>query len=49
MWISRHKKLRNAGVLGLNERNVSYISRYNKRENFPLVDNKLKTKTTGGH
>ena len=45
MWISRHKKLRNAGVLGLNERNVSYISRYNKRENFPLVDNKLKTKT----
>jgi len=31
-------------VLGLNERNVSYISRYNKRENFPLVDNKLKTK-----
>lgn len=44
MWISRHKKLRNAGVLGLNERNVSYISRYNKRENFPLVDNKLKTK-----
>ena len=44
MWIKRHKKLRNAGVLGLNERNVSYISRYNKRENFPLVDNKLKTK-----
>ncbi len=44
MWISRHKKLRNAGLLGLNERNVSYISRYNKRENFPLVDNKLKTK-----
>lgn len=44
MWISRHKKLRNASVLGLNERNVSYISRYNKRENFPLVDNKLKTK-----
>ncbi|MBQ0721284.1 MAG: alpha-L-glutamate ligase-like protein [Gammaproteobacteria bacterium] len=44
MWISRHKKLRNAGLLGLNERNVSYISRYNKRQNFPLVDNKLKTK-----
>lgn len=44
MWINPHKKLRNAGLLGLNERNVSYISRYNKRENFPLVDNKLKTK-----
>ncbi|MBL4781060.1 MAG: alpha-L-glutamate ligase-like protein [Porticoccaceae bacterium] len=44
MWINRHSKLRNAGVLGLNERNVSYISRYNKRQNFPLVDNKLKTK-----
>ena len=44
MWVKRQKKLRNAGVLGLNERNVSYISRYNKRENFPLVANKLKTK-----
>ena len=44
MWISRHKKLRNAGLLGLNERNVCYISRYNKRQHFPLVDNKLNTK-----
>lgn len=44
MWISRYKKLRKAGILGLNERNVSYISRYNKREHFPVVDNKLKTK-----
>ena len=44
VWIKQHKKLRHAGVLGLNERNVSYISRYNKRENFPLVDHKLKTK-----
>ncbi len=44
MWVSRHKKLRNAGVLGINERNVSYISRYNQRQNFPLVDNKLLTK-----
>lgn len=44
MWITQHKKLRAIGILGLNERNVSYISRYNSRKNYPLVDNKLLTK-----
>ncbi|WP_017443684.1 alpha-L-glutamate ligase-like protein [Gayadomonas joobiniege] len=32
------------GILGMNERNICYISKYNKRRHFPLVDDKLKTK-----
>ncbi|WP_185233064.1 alpha-L-glutamate ligase-like protein [Teredinibacter franksiae] len=36
--------LRARGVLGMNRRNIAYISRYNPRQHFPLVDNKLKTK-----
>jgi alpha-L-glutamate ligase-like protein len=31
-------------MLGMNQRNVDYIGRYNDRSMFPLVDNKLKTK-----
>ncbi|MGM0569426.1 alpha-L-glutamate ligase-like protein [Marinobacter sp.] len=42
-WISPFR-LRKAGILGMNERNVSYIARYNDRRAYPLVDNKLKTK-----
>ena len=42
-WISPWE-LRRIGVLGMNRRNVAYISRYNDRSNYPLVDNKLKTK-----
>ncbi len=38
------KKLRRAGVLGLNERNADYISRLNPRRFFPRVDNKVLTK-----
>lgn len=37
-------KLRKLGVLGMNERNINFIGKYNSRKNFPLVDNKLKTK-----
>lgn len=37
-------KLANYGVLGINCRNHDFISRYNKRSLYPLVDNKLKTK-----
>lgn len=40
----RPSLLRNKGILGLNQRNHSYISRYNPRSLYPLVDNKLKTK-----
>ena len=31
--------------MGMNQRNISYISCYNRRELFPIVDDKLKTKT----
>ena len=37
-----HLKAR--GILGMNRRNIRYISRYNPRNLYPLVDNKLKTK-----
>ncbi|MFQ3247359.1 MAG: alpha-L-glutamate ligase-like protein [Arenicella sp.] len=37
-------KLRDRGVMGMNKRNFSYISRYNQRKFFPNVDDKLKTK-----
>jgi hypothetical protein len=42
-WISP-LKLRQLGIMGMNRRNISYISRYNPRHRYPLVDNKLKTK-----
>lgn len=37
-------KLGSLGIMGMNQRNVSYIGRYNPRSLYPLVDNKLKTK-----
>ncbi|HDZ16115.1 MAG TPA: alpha-L-glutamate ligase-like protein [Methylophaga aminisulfidivorans] len=37
-------KLAKIGVLGMNERNIAYINRYNPRSLFPLVDDKLQTK-----
>jgi alpha-L-glutamate ligase-like protein len=42
-WISPFK-LNKLGMLNMNRRNVDYISRYNSRASYPLVDNKLKTK-----
>lgn len=38
-------ELRRRGVMGMNQRNFAYISRYNDRSMFPNVDDKLKTKT----
>lgn len=38
------RKLEEQGVLGINARNARYVSRYNPRRLFPLVDDKLKTK-----
>lgn len=38
------KKLRQNGVLGLNERNADYISRLNPRRLYPRVDDKVLTK-----
>ncbi|RXK07816.1 alpha-L-glutamate ligase-like protein [Halarcobacter bivalviorum] len=37
-------KLKKLGILGMNNRNINYIGKHNDRKNFPLVDNKLKTK-----
>ncbi|SFM15641.1 alpha-L-glutamate ligase-like protein [Marinobacter zhejiangensis] len=42
-WISPFR-LKRAGMLSMNRRNVGYIGRYNERSSYPLVDNKLKTK-----
>jgi len=37
-------ELRRRGVMGMNQRNFSYIARYNDRRLYPNVDDKLKTK-----
>ena len=37
-------RLKNNGVMGMNQRNSDYIMRYNKRKLYPLVDDKLQTK-----
>lgn len=42
-WISP-RELTQKGLLSMNRRNVDYISRYNPRAAYPLVDNKVKTK-----
>lgn len=38
-------KLKALGVIGLNERNADFIMQHNQRHYFPLVDNKIITKT----
>ncbi|MCH9689489.1 MAG: alpha-L-glutamate ligase-like protein [Gammaproteobacteria bacterium] len=38
------KRLKAEGVLGINRRNSAYAIRYNPRNRYPLVDDKLKTK-----
>ena len=42
--IAAAKKLRAAGVLGLNERNADFIMRLNPRRLYPRVDDKVLTK-----
>jgi len=37
-------ELKSLGILGMNSRNISYVSKYNDRKLYPLADNKLKTK-----
>lgn len=37
-------KLKDLGILGLNRRNGSFVSRYNKRKFYPLADDKIRTK-----
>jgi alpha-L-glutamate ligase-like protein len=42
--LAMFRRLREAGVLGMNSRNADYIMRWNPRSNYPIVDNKLLTK-----
>ncbi|MBP5699000.1 MAG: ATP-grasp domain-containing protein, partial [Alphaproteobacteria bacterium] len=43
-WLKTAKQLRENGVLGMNDRNYSVISKYNDRSLYTLVDDKVKTK-----
>jgi len=44
MFVTTPKKLKAAGVIGMNHRNVVCIARNNPRRLYPRVDNKLLTK-----
>jgi alpha-L-glutamate ligase-like protein len=41
---SLKKQLSEIGVLGINRRNAEYTLKYNSRDRYPLVDDKLQTK-----
>lgn len=43
-YLRPSKRLRELGLLGMNQRNGDYILRYNPRKYYPLVDDKLRTK-----
>lgn len=43
-WFAWPSELKESGILGMNRRNLSYILESNPRRNYPLVDNKLRTK-----
>ncbi|PJD92399.1 MAG: alpha-L-glutamate ligase-like protein [Legionella sp.] len=42
--IGLYRRLRQQGVLSINQRNSDFVLRYNRRKLYPLVDDKLKTK-----
>ena len=44
MMFAKAQELREAGILGLNERNADYIMRFNPRRLYPRVDDKTLTK-----
>ena len=44
MFFTTPSKLRAAGIVGMNKRNVDYIGRNNPRRFYPRVDDKLQTK-----
>jgi alpha-L-glutamate ligase-like protein len=41
---SLKRQLNEVGVLGINRRNAEYTLKYNSRDRYPLVDDKLRTK-----
>jgi alpha-L-glutamate ligase-like protein len=45
----RFRRLREIGLLGINRRNLDFIFRYNPRQFYPLVDDKLQTKQLAQH
>ena len=47
-WITAPSVLRERGIMGMNRRNLGFVSRYNHRDAYPLVDNKLRTKRLAG-
>lgn len=42
--IQTWKNLKEKGVMGINQRNADYVLKYNQRQFYPLVDNKILTK-----
>ncbi|QBR85208.1 alpha-L-glutamate ligase-like protein [Legionella israelensis] len=44
MLFKVYRRLREQGILSINQRNSDYVLRYNPRKLYPLVDDKLKTK-----
>jgi alpha-L-glutamate ligase-like protein len=44
MVLKLAQKLRERGVLGINQRNLDFLAEYNARRLYPLVDDKVKTK-----
>ncbi|PTN12005.1 alpha-L-glutamate ligase-like protein [Nitrosomonas aestuarii] len=44
MFLTSFRRLKNMGIVGMNQRNFALVSRYNPRHLYPLVDDKLKTK-----
>jgi hypothetical protein len=42
--INLFRRLKNHGILSINQRNTDFVLQYNPRKLFPLVDDKLKTK-----
>ena len=43
-WLKIARRLRRKGVLGINGRNAHYLLPYNRRDCYPLVDDKMLTK-----
>jgi alpha-L-glutamate ligase-like protein len=43
-WLDISARLRRAGILGINGRNAGYTLPYNRRDRYPLVDDKVLTK-----
>ena len=44
MIFKTYRQLARKGILSINQRNSDYVLKYNDRKNYPLVDDKLKTK-----